>query len=360
MLSRERETTPVPWVIIFVLLSMLVHVITGLVIWIINLHIPAPKLPLTHLSAPATSLTLMSTPPPAPPSRTMFLPTEKDPLAPPQKSPIESDNDVILKSKNKARDADAPLPDATGTSKTKLEFKDTPYVPSKKEQPASAPPSPPHQSAAQQTATKPAPPTPQHENQPPQKQPPPPKTAPQPPHPVQAPQKTENQVDPDGLPILPPLNVATLAPPTPDAPRPITQTGLAAEPPPSFVQAKSETIGAAGIPGDNTPSAMATELGRYKAKVYRAVGSRWYAKVGQQLQTMSVGTVTVQYTIHSDGSVDTNVIDDTGNNGVTMILRSISLNSIIEAAPFDRFTDSLKKEVGDSITDQFTFTVYGG
>ena len=65
----------------------------------------------------------------------------------------------------------------------------------------------------------------------------------------------------------------------------------------------------------------------------------------------------IQFTIHSDGSVDTKVLE--GNSGTLQLLLAISLNSIREAAPFDPFTDSMIQDIGDSYTDDFTFSIYG-
>jgi hypothetical protein len=101
---------------------------------------------------------------------------------------------------------------------------------------------------------------------------------------------------------------------------------------------------------------MQTELGRYKAKVYRAVGSRWYEKIGKQLQYIGVGSVHIQFTIYSDGTVSTKVLD--GGNSTLEMLLSNSRNSITEAAPFPPFTPGMLKQVGDSYTDDFTFSIY--
>jgi hypothetical protein len=103
---------------------------------------------------------------------------------------------------------------------------------------------------------------------------------------------------------------------------------------------------------------MASDLGRYKARVYRAVGSRWYAKVANQLQVLGVGTVHITYTIYSDGHLEIRSDPDAGNPAL-MLLHSISINSMTEAAPFGSFSDAMKKQVGDSYTDDFSFSIYG-
>jgi hypothetical protein len=126
---------------------------------------------------------------------------------------------------------------------------------------------------------------------------------------------------------------------------------------PSFAVYQSDVSGQAGVPGDNSPATMATDLGRYKAKVYRAVGARWYEKVNSQIQVLDKGTVRIKFRIYSDGHL---VIesDPEGGESSLALLHSVSLNSMTEAAPFDPFSDKMKKEVGDSFADEFSFNVY--
>jgi hypothetical protein len=107
--------------------------------------------------------------------------------------------------------------------------------------------------------------------------------------------------------------------------------------------------------GRTPPTDMSTELGKYKAMVYRAVGTRWYHKARLMPLALPLGTCTVNYTIHADGSVITKIVgvDDPDK----ALLRDICVNSIRESAPFTPFSDALRKEVGNSYTDDFAFTV---
>ncbi len=105
----------------------------------------------------------------------------------------------------------------------------------------------------------------------------------------------------------------------------------------------------------NVPVAESPELRAYKAKFYQAVGSRWYQLIGPQMPLIGVGRVKVQYTIKPDGTVTTKVLDN--GNGAMQILLIISVKSIQETSPLLPFTDTLRKEVGDSYTDSFTFSV---
>lgn len=360
----------VRWVIIFALLSLLAHVVIITAILLVTRFMPVPKINVPPPTNPSVSLSLIPPPQPKvlqpkPPQPSLFLPSNPDANAKPnQDTPIESDNDNRLKSENKqARKSDAPLPDVTGQKNHALDLQNTPLVqatqkpeasttpPIPKQNPSKQPPTPP-QPKRQMTQTQKSTPQPTKPTaKPPDTKPPPPQVA-------------KNTVDPTtGLPVLPPIDAPTLAPQTQVDPTQQAQTSTPAHPPPSFQVNKSDIAGAAGAPGVNSAATKATELGRYKAKVYRAVGSRWYDKVGQQLQVLPVGLVRVQFTIYSDGSVTTMVLD--GGNSTMQTLLSISINSIREAAPFDAFTDSMRQELikeqggdGNSYTDDFTFSVY--
>jgi protein TonB len=169
---------------------------------------------------------------------------------------------------------------------------------------------------------------------------------PKPAHPT-PPQKTEPKVDPDtGLPVLPPLDAQTMS--TPDQAQPLA-------PAPSPEQVAGSIHGAIGRPGDSSPAAMATDLGKYKQNIYSVVGSYWYPAVTEKFGTIGVGEVTIQYTIHSDGTLtDVKVLEGDDQ----MILRDISLEALRHPAPFPQFSAAMIKEVGDSYTDQFTFSTY--
>jgi outer membrane biosynthesis protein TonB len=219
----------------------------------------------------------------------------------------------------------------------------TPPTPQSQRQPPVPHPAKPNQAA------KPTPPQPHADKNPEEKAAK--GTAPKPAPP--------EQEDANGLPVLPPIAAPTLEQQSPQTQQ-VQQVPHKASPQsiPSFAVYQSDVSGQSGQPGDNSPAARASELGRYKARVYRAVGSRWYAKVGNQLQVLGVGTVHITYTIHSDGSLEITADPDAGNPAL-MLLHSISVNSMTEAAPFPPFSDAMRKEVGDSFTDDFSFSIYG-
>ena len=353
--SRDR-----PWVMIFILLSLLAHLVFVLVILLISHFFPAPKFK-TDAQLASTTITLEDAPgepPKPPPPHRAFVPTNPDKEATPKPQPIESDNDHRLTTEaTKARDDTSLMPDIEAKLKN-ANLTKAPNAPSqqpphpaqtnangheqKELKSAQTPPKPttqlqPNPATAQQPSTAPAPK---------------PSTTP----PTPAKPQVAQQFDPNGLPVLPALNAPAMAPPN---------QHQEASPASSVMQVQEDTHGAVGRHGDNSPAAMATEFGRYKAKVYRAVGGRWYPKVDKQFQVLPVGAVHIQFTIHSDGSVETKVLS--GNDATLQILRAISENAIRESAPFDPFTDTLKKEIaaeeggdGESYTDDFSFSIYGG
>jgi len=344
---EETESTTTKWVVIFILLSLLAHAIIIAVILLITLFMPVPKLP-EPTPPPNVTLTLQP-PPPAQRTKPIFVPTAPDPNAQHKQRPIVSANDTDLKSQSKtARAPDSIMPDVNG-KQNNPDLNTSPNV--------VAPPKP-EVSTTQPTPrqTKPQKPTPpqpkpQQGKQTPDK----PTIKPPPPTP---PKKTTPDVDPiTGLPVLPPLNVATLAPPEQSS-QPLT-------PNPSRPQIATSIHGALGRNGDNSPAAMASLLGKYKQKVYLAVGSNWYPKVDKSFGILGVGQVHIQFTIYADGTVTTKVLD--AGDSTMQTLLSISVNSIREAAPYDTFDQypGLREEIikeqggdGSSFTDDFTFSVY--
>ena len=341
--DEPEQSSTTKWIVAFVLLSLLAHAILIAVILLITLFMPVPKLP--AVEPPSTTLTLTPIPPeaaPQPKMKPIFIPTTPEANAPHKPQRVESANDHDLTSKSTvARAPNSIMPDVTGkdhaTSLNNLPSVQTPQ----KQEVSSTPPTPKAQ------PEKPTPPTPNpnQARQTPQ-QPPQPNPKPQPPTP---PTKTTQPVDDNGLPLLPALNVPTMAPPNSAAP------ALApSATPPQIAQSVHGTL---GRQGDNSPAAMATELGRYKQYVYSVVGSYWYPAIDKQFGLIGVGAVHIQFTIHSNGQItDVTVLD--GNTANLEILRTISHNALVKPAPYKAFSDAMIKEVGDSYTDDFSFSVY--
>ena len=351
------------WVIVIILLSLLAHVLLVLAILLVVRHTPKPPELVQSEPLPPVTVTLQPPPPPPHPQQPSFIETHPEANAPKQDTPLISDNDNSLHSKNRTpRKQNSPLPDVTGAKHPSLDLHTTPASPPTKNP---GPPSPPTPATQQQ---QPKPPTPAKPTEPTKPAPPHPEKTDQPSSmtPTATPLKTPEkppvkppQYDPNGLPVLPALDAATIAPQTPPTQQanPV-QPRKSASPPPSFAVNQSDVSGQVGTPGDNSAAVMATDLGRYKARVYAAVGSRWYAKVNNQLQVLGLGTVHITYTIHSDGHLEITA-DPDKNSATLMLLHSVSINAMLEAAPFEPFSPALKKEVGESYSDDFTFSIYG-
>lgn len=317
------------------LLSLLAHAVIITLILLISAFMPPEALPHQPVS-PTVSLSLVQPPKP------IFVPTTPDADAKHKQQLIESANDTNLKSKSqKARAPDSIMPDVIGKEHAPdLNNKPNVQAPPKKQEVSSTPPTPkqaqPEKPTPPQPKPQPAPPTP----------PKPPQPAPKslPPTP---PKKAPPQIDANGFPILPPLNVPTMAPQN--------QAVQPAAPAPSQLEQASSIHGAISLAGDNSPAAMATDLGKYKQYVRAVVGSFWYPDIDQHFGTIGVGTVRIQFTIHSDGTIS-NVIVHEGDN--LEILKNISRNALIAPAPYKPFPEALIKQVGDSYTDEVGFQVY--
>jgi len=335
---EDPESTTTKWVVLFVLLSLLAHVVIVAALILITVFMPVPKI--VPPAPSITTLTLSPLPPvPAQPKKPIFIPTTPQANAPHKQQPVESANDTELTSKSKtARAPDSIMPDVAGKEHAP-NLNQSPNVPAPQTpQVSSTPPTP-----KQAKPEKPTPPQPKPQQG--QQVPAPPTAKPPPPAP---PQKAAPDVDPlTGLPVLPPLNAPTMAPPN--------QAAQPLAPAASQQQQAASVHGALGRQGDNSPAATATELGKYKQYIYAVVGSYWYPDINQHFGIIGVGMVHIQFTIHSDGTISDVVILE-GDN--LEILKGISRNALVAHAPFKPFSDAMIKQVGDSYTDDFTFSVY--
>jgi outer membrane biosynthesis protein TonB len=350
---EDRESITLRWLFIFVLLSLLAHVLILGIILVITHFMPVPKIKPVTPPVHTVNLTLVPPPPPpAPKPKPLFMPTAPDAQAQHKLRPIVSANDTDLKTQSqKPRDPNSIMPDVNG-QQHHSDLNNAPMVQGQQTpQVASTPPTPKVDKPQPPT---PPQPTPQTSDQKPQ--PPSPTPKPSPPKPQV---KPTPQVDPTtGLPLLPDINAPTLAP--------RNQAAQPLAPARSIEQQQTSINGAIGMAGANSPAAMATMLGKYKQQVYEAVGSHWYPKVDSAQQLIGVGEVRIRYTIHSDGSVETQVLDS--GNSTMQILLGISQTSIRDAAPYDNFDKypGIRQEIikeqggdGESYTDEFSFSIYG-
>jgi len=347
MLSRMITTAPAPyrepedktlkWVMIFIVLSLLLHAILFTALFFFSRYVPAPKFAMPEPPKENKIALTLLPPPPAP--KPIFIPTHEQPNAPHVKQLVESAHDTQLQSQAKvAHDSTSIMPEIDG-KKHAPDMHNSPQVKAPKTpQPSTTPPTP-----RTQQPPKPTPQPQMGQQAQPRPLPPPPKPAPPKPKPPEQP-----QVDPlTGLPVLAPIAAPTLAPPN--------QSQVLA-PAPSQRAVAGSAHGLLGRAGDTSPAAMATELGKYKQYIYEVVGSYWYPAINQRFSTIGVGTVTIHFTISKDGTLSDVEVRDSNN---LLILRDISVNALRSPAPFKPFSPQMIKEVGDSYSDDFSFSIYG-
>jgi outer membrane biosynthesis protein TonB len=322
----------------FLLYSLLIHF---LLVGIFSSGLISMEPPPREVHRTETTLTLMEPPVKAAPkpivkSSGNFIPTMQNQSvakANPN-APLESEFNTQQISRDSARDPHSALPDLHGDPHAALNYYNivgantpsqtvpqnnpaNPTKPAPPEKPQAAIPPKPRQMASADPA----------------------KTPPEP---------------PNALPVLPEIKV-----PTPEPPKPAVDPQTASRPPPtptfSLSKARSDIRGS-GVEGNlPSPEARETELGRYKSKIYRAIGSRWYLNVDIAKTDLSIGTVRIKFFIQSNGVVNNlEVVENTGSQ----MLHTISLKAILDSAPFEPFSEAMKQQLGDGYSEEFTFSIY--
>ena len=315
--------------VLFLVLSLFIHAnFIALAIVMAILNPPAPKTE----DSQGSGVTLNLVPLPSP--KHLLATTPPDPNAPENpNAEIEADNNSQLATKQAISRSQNQIPDIEGHAPTH-DFHNTAYIPPKN-QPV-APPAQDHQQIEKQVLTPKSNPTQPTHQQNPQPQFPiaqAPKQAPTP-HPAPRAQAVQ-LVDPNGLPVLPPIAGATVLPPDPQVNQ--VQAVRGGAPPPSMAEQSGDVDGISAISDHDSISARQSDLGVYMAKVRRAIGSIWYPRVENQMQLVSVGVVHVKVIFHADGTVDVFPGESGDQSDRAIILRSLSMTSIKEAAPFDPF-----------------------
>jgi hypothetical protein len=243
---------------------------------------------------------------------------------------LESERNTQLKSMEQGTQSDLPLPQQTGDPRTGFSYLQTPASKAFPQQ-SNPPPSPLQSPPAPKV-------TPLNPNAESLKEPPIP--------------------DSNGIPIFQENNLKKI-PQNPTA-NPKTQTEnkpAQNASPMSFARDKSQISGSKNSEkGENSPESKATDLGRYKSKVYRSIGSRWYHLIDQQMSLLGVGYVKIKFFVQANGVIrEIQVAEDSGH---TEILEKICIRSVRDSGPFEPFTDSLKQQLGEGFWEEITFTVY--
>jgi outer membrane biosynthesis protein TonB len=140
-----------------------------------------------------------------------------------------------------------------------------------------------------------------------------------------------------------------------------TQSTTAAQSmPPAMFSAQKRTTaidGGAAIGDAASLGVQESEMGRYKAKLYRAIGSRWYIYVRQDSAQVSIGVVKIRFKVSSAGEIsDLQVVEGASHAA----LLNISRRSILDLkTEFNvPFPPSMQEQIGDFYWEEVTFTIY--
>lgn len=351
---------------LFILTSLLLHLIFLTTLPHLFAWLPKPK----PKPSDSVRVTLLQRPPPQPqppsplpeeqppkrPNHTQFVDTDE--LTPADQAspdtPFESDRTTRAASAQPGQ-GDPNLPAQAGIELPGLTLRDTPFSPEQQRDPS--PPAPP---TKPQPHTKPEPKTadkPQPTNQ-------------EPPKPTDQKELAEAKPRPiEPLPLRPlaDIQIRKQEEETAEAEKrqhqarktePTRDPFQAAPPPPSTFMAQRRRSAVAGgaAPGpDSSIEARESDLGRYKARLYRGIGSRWYHSVQQDTGLISIGTVRIRFYIRYDGTISEVQIVQGRNEGK---LTAISRLAILEMNGQLPFPDAVRQQVGDGFYEEVTFTVY--
>lgn len=313
------------WISIFIGLSILLHIFFLLLLpWTLalaNLISWGPK------KKPERAITLTLAPKPAPAQKTFLdssgmVKTDK----PDPNARMESDANTVAASREQGT-GPADLPSVQGEKAPWMETRQEQMSPSYTGQ-TPTPPTPPEQPQVQ--------PAPQQQ-------------------PTQ--QQDTKLAKEDGL-LLPKKNVfePTLSPrPTPRTPPP---QDVAARAPPSTFSADrraSQISGSAALGNTSSLASQESAMGRYKSKLYRAIGSRWYLYVQNRMSLLSIGQVRIRFYIRANGVIEkTEFVDGDPHT----VLSDISRRSILEVGALEPFPLELKQQLGEGYWEELTFNIY--
>ncbi|NJK91692.1 MAG: hypothetical protein HC904_07625 [Blastochloris sp.] len=132
----------------------------------------------------------------------------------------------------------------------------------------------------------------------------------------------------------------------------------ASTPPATFsAQKRATTIdGSAAVTNNSSLGVQESDMGRYKAKLYRAIGSRWYIYVREGSSQVSVGIVKIRFKVSSNGEISDLQIAE-GSSHTALI--AVSRRSILELrGQLDPFPPSMQEQLGDYYWEEVTFTIY--
>lgn len=250
----------------------------------------------------------------------------------PENARFESDANTRAASKEKGAGAE-DLPQQKGREIAALELRDSTFSPTQKSQP---------------TAPQP-------------KQEPQPATQPTPPQTQQQKQELDKKMlkQESTLALAPKEKPSEKKPPTPPAPpKPKQSPQTEARPPPSVLtmdRRRTTISGGAQLGEDSSVASQESILGRYKTKLYRAVGSRWYLYVQNRLTLLNVGQVKIRFYIRANGVIEKTEFSEGDPNST---LGVISRRAISDVGALEPFPEELKQQLGEGYWEEITFSIY--
>jgi outer membrane biosynthesis protein TonB len=303
--ERKQEIRKVFWAL---LIAVVIHLLIGYSLAVYGGLLYAPFSVAEEDKPVELSFLDLSTP--APTKNTMFVPNDesKQTEAPKEKT-FESNANSIAASQGAAT-VDLPVPTQEGKDRPNFDLDTHPYsLPNQGAQPQ--PSTAPQQSATPQPTVKP---TPVSKN--------------------------------DELAML------TSTP----TPRPSVATQQQ-QPRSSYQPMKERTRSAGSISnrGISSVNAIGTPLGRYEKMVQDAIGSRWYAYVGQKMDLINLGTTQVAFSIDRSGRVkNLKVVSNSSNEAFA----NVCLQSIIEIQMPPIPEDVASSLPPEGLDEQITFTMF--
>lgn len=158
--------------------------------------------------------------------------------------------------------------------------------------------------------------------------------------------------------VEPPADPPKPAPEAPPKTQQPAQDNTPRSPPTVFSSDRKQSAiaGGAAAGSDASLASRETELGRYKAKLFRGIGSRWYLYVQQDNGLLGVGKVKIKFYVRADGVITNLEILEGKQNAQ---LAAISRRSIMEiSGQLEPFSDSLKVQLGEGYFEEVTFSIY--
>ncbi len=118
---------------------------------------------------------------------------------------------------------------------------------------------------------------------------------------------------------------------------------------------RTRSAGSISNRGISSVNAVGTPLGRYEKMVHDAIGSRWYAYVGQKMDLISLGTTQVSFFVDRSGRVkNLKVISNSSNEAFA----NVCLQSIIEIQLPPLPEDVAATLPPEGLDEQITFTMF--